>query len=93
MVFKHGSQGLGVLQRCGHQNHRIGPGSSPDGKLYADEVNDQGTCGATLKEAKEDAPKTTPAIAKQMLARRNPAPDGPEDLPWADDGSLSALSK
>ena len=48
---------------------------------------------ATPKEAKEDSPKTTPATIKERLARRNPTPNGPDDLSWADDGSLSVTSK
>lgn len=50
---------------------------------------------ATPKEAKEEAHKTAPGTAKQRLtrARRSPDHDGPMDLSWADDGSLSAMTK
>ena len=45
------------------------------------------------KEANEEAPKTSLVTIKQRLAARNTRPDGPEDLSWADDGSLSTLSR
>ena len=48
---------------------------------------------ATPKEAEDMAPKTSPATIKQRLTARSSRPDGSEDLSWADDGSLSALSK
>ena len=48
---------------------------------------------ATPKEANESSPKTTPATVKERLTRRNPTPNGPDDLSWADDGSLSLPSK
>ena len=48
---------------------------------------------ATPKEAEEEAPKTTPATVKQGLAARNSRPNGPEDLSWADGGSLSLTNK
>ena len=48
---------------------------------------------ATPKEAKEEAPKTTPGTVKERLGRKSPDPDGPMDLSWAQDGSLLAMSK
>ena len=48
---------------------------------------------ATTKEEKEPAPKTSPATVKQRLDARSTKFDGPEDLSWADDGSMSMMNK
>jgi len=48
-----------------------------------------------ISEILEVPPRTTPATAKERLrlSRDSPSPNGIDDLSWADDGSLSALSK
>ena len=48
---------------------------------------------ATSKEVEEEAPKITPATIKQRLVTRSSRPDGLEECSWADDGSMSLMSK
>ena len=88
MVFKIGSQGLGYYEDETVRTIELAPEirpmeSSTPMKLLLE---------TTPKEAKENSPKTTPVAVKERLARRSPTPNGPDDLSWADDGSLSVIS-
>ena len=93
MIFKHGSQGLchykdGAVRTLELAREILPMQGCTPMKLMISELLE-----ATPKEAKEDSPKTTPATVKERLTRRNPTPNGPDDLSWADDSSLSVISK
>ena len=76
MVFKNGSQGLGYYKDVTVRTIELAPEVRPMESCTPMKLMISELLGATLKEAKEDSPKTTPATVKERLARRSPTTMG-----------------
>ena len=92
MTFKTGGKGLGYYRddptcEVSLANELLPMSGCAPLKLRIEEL-----LSATTKEADDKPPTTSPETVTTRLSRQAPEPNGPLDLYWNDDGSLSAMS-
>ena len=93
MVSKTGENGLGYYREQQATVIRLAPDIIPMHGCTPMKITISELINATVKEEQDTAPRTSPPTVKQRLVARCTRADGPEDLSWADDGSLSMISK
>ena len=93
MAFKTGEKGLAYYKEQQATVIKLAPEIFPMQSCTPMKIIINELINATTKEEKEPAPKTSPATVKQRLDARSTKVDGPEDLSWADDGSMSMMNK
>ena len=95
MIFKKGEQGISYYKDGQARVASLAGEILPMRRRTPMKLMVEALLKATPKEAKEEAPKTTPGTVKERPARakRSHDHDGPMDLSWAEHGSLSLMSK
>lgn len=93
IVLKWGEKGVGYYRDDQACVVSIAKEFIPVGGCTPMKLRIEDLLNATPKEARDAAPKMSSGTVTERLARKSLDPNGPTDLSWNDDGSLSAMSK